>query len=481
MPVEDIPFRTKVLKSFLWLGTGTFLVQLISWASTIFVIRLLFPSDYGLMAMATTFISLLTTISELGIGSAIIQADQLQEKEIRQLFGFCILTGIFGFIVSYAAAPLIASFFKEPKLVTLVRFLGLNFILLSLYMVPQMSFVREMNFKTKAQVDVITQTGGAILTLILALNGLGVWALAVGTVSFHIFKAIGFNVARTSFVRPSFRFGGAEKFIKYGLTVTGARLFYYLYTESDKIIIGKFLGNNLLGYYGVALNLASIPMEKVLPIVNQVLFTSYSRIQNDIERIRKNILTTTRAVAFLSFPIFFGMAGLSREAVPLILGPKWTSIVVPFQLLCLIIPLKALNAIFSPALSAIGKPSVTLRNTIITSIVMAIAFLIGIRGELLGVCIAWIIAYPIVFIVTGMRYLKELGISWRDYLSEIIFPFFAGLLMLVFVMLLRQFIIIFQPLYSIIITISFGTAIYMGLAFIFKKDEYLELKRLLYR
>ena len=481
MPVEEITFRTKVLKGFLWLGTGTFLVQFISWISTIFVIRLLSPSDYGLMAMATTFVSLLTTISELGIGSAIIQADQLQEREIRQLFGFCILSGLFGFIVSYGAAPLIAIFFNEHKLVALVRFLGLNFILLSLYMVPQMSFVREMNFKKKAQVDIIAQTGGAILTLVLALYGLGVWALAVGTISFHIFKAIGFNVAHASFVRPCFRFGGAEKFIKYGLTVTGARLFYYLYTESDKIIIGKFLGNILLGYYGVALNLASIPMEKVLPIVNQVLFSTYSRIQNDIERIRRNILTTTRAVAFLGFPIFFGMASLSREAIPLILGSKWSSIIVPFQLLCLILPLKALNAIFSPALSAIGKPSVTLRNTIITSILMAIAFLIGVRGGVLGVCIAWIIAYPIVFIATGMRYLKELGIPLRHYLSEIVFPFLAGLLMLVFIAFLRQILVSFQPLYSLMIAILFGAAIYMGMALLFKKDQYLELKRLLYR
>ena len=481
MPLEEISFRTKVLKGLLWLGTGTFLVQLISWISTIFVIRLLLPSDYGLMAMATTFVSLLMTISELGIGSSIVQAEQLKEKEISQIFGFCIVSGFFGFIVSYATAPIIAVFFNEPKLVALIRFLGLNFIFLSMYIVPEMSFVREMNFRIKAQIDLIAQIGTAILTLVLALNGLGVWALAVGAIAFHVFKAIGLNIVGTPLIRPCFRFGGAEKFIKYGLTITGSRLFHYLYTESDKIIIGKFLGNNLLGYYGVASNLSSIPMEKVLPIFNKISFSSFSRIQNDIGRIRRNILRATKVVAFSGFPIFLGMAGLSREAIPLILGPKWSEIVVPFQLLCLILPLKALSAIFSPALSAIGRPSVTLINTIITSIFMAIAFLIGVKGGLLGVCIAWISAYPVVFTITTINYLRVLGIPLKQYGSELTFPFVISALMLISILLLRKIIIGFQPLSTLTILVLFGTVFYLSLALIFKKEEYLELKRLLQR
>lgn len=478
---EEASFKTKVVKGFLWLGTGTFLGQLISWISTILVIRILLPSDYGLMAMAASFIFLISTISELGIGSSIIQAEQIKEKEISQIFGFCIISSFFGFIVSYATAPVIAAFFNEHKLVTLIRFLSLNFILISLYIIPEMSFIREMNFRKKAQIDIIAQTGTAILTLILALKGLGVWALAVGAIMLHIFKAVGFNIARASLIQPCFRFGGAKKFIKYGLTVTGSRLLYYLYTQSDKVIIGKFLGNNLLGYYAVALNLASIPMDKVLPIINQVSFSSYSRIQNDMERIRRNLLRSTRAVAFLGFPLFFAMAGLSREAIPLILGSKWSSIIVPFQLLCLTLPLKALSAIFSPALFAVGKPSVNLINMAITSIVMAIAFLIGVKGELLGVCIAWIFAYSIVFIITTVNYLKVLGIPLKQYGSELIFPFVVSILMLISILLFREIIIGFQPLSTLTILVLVGSVFYLSLALIFKKDKYLELKRLLQR
>ena len=99
MALEESTFRTKVFRGFLWLSAGTFIVQFISWISTIFVIRLLSPADYGLMAMTAGFVALLTSISELGIGAALIQAKELTEREIRQIFTWVLITGLIGVTV----------------------------------------------------------------------------------------------------------------------------------------------------------------------------------------------------------------------------------------------------------------------------------------------------------------------------------------------------------------------------------------------
>ena len=481
MAAEEITFRAKILKGFFWLSTGSFIGQTISWLSTIFVIRLLLPSDYGLMAMATSITTLLMTISELGICSSIIQAREITEKEIRQVFGFGILTNLLAGVLCFMAAPIIASFYHEQKLIPLIRLLSVDFIIIIFYMVPESLYIREMNFKVKAIIDVSAQVGASILTLVLALYGLGVWALTAGLLAPHIIKAVSYNVGYSVRLKPIFNFKGAENYIKYGFHVTGSRLLYYLHSASDLVIVGKFLGNYLLGIYGVAINLASIPVDKVLPIINQVSFTSYSRIQNDPERVMKNVLRATRTMALVSFPIFFGMASVAKKALPLILGVKWAGIVVPFQLLCIVLPLKALSPLFNQAVFAIGKARVNVINSAIIFVVMAVSFLVGIRYGIAGVCYAWVIGYPAVFIITGIRSLRVLGITPRNYVSEIIFPFIASAVMAISLMLLSNVIATFQPLVASLFLITAGVSIYVCISLMFRKNDYLELMRLLQR
>ncbi len=476
MAEEDIPFRTKVIRGFFWLSSGTIIGQAISWISTILVIRLLLPSDYGLMAMAASVVTLLTMISDFCVGSSIIQAEQITEKEIRQIFGFVVMTNFLGGLLCFASAPLISLFYDEHKLAVLIKAMSISFLIMSLYIIPQALFVREMQFSTKAKIDMSAQIVSSIVTLILAWQGLGVWSLVIGQILLHIVKAICFNVARQAWLTPIFNYKGAENFIKYGLAMTTDRLFYYLYSISDTVIVGKFLGNSQLGIYAIALNLASIPAEKVLPIITQVSFTSYSRIQDDMERIRRNLLRATRLVAYAGFPLFFGMSGVASEAIPLLLGPKWTNIVVPFQLLCLILPLKALSPILPPAVFAIGRPKINVQNMIITFLSMTVAFLIGVRAGILGICAAWILAYPVVCIVTSMRCLRTLGIPIRDVMAEIKFPFVASALMLCSLLLSKIFIFTFQPLSELILLILLGMTFYAVSIIIFRRDDYRKVR-----
>ena len=479
MEKGDFSLKAKVLKGAAWLSIGTFLGQSISWISTIIVIRLLLPEDYGLMAMANIFISFLVLMSEIGISAAIIQSEQITENELKKIFGLVIIASSIFFLLSYFISPAVALFFNEERLTSIIRFLSLNFILMAMYIVPQSLFIREMDFQSKAKVDIFSQVGTSLLTLILALKGMGIWALVMGTIAMHMIRTIGFNISRPYLIKPVFQYKGVENFMKYGVTVTGDRLLYYLHTESDKIIVGKFFGNSLLGIYAVALNLSSMIMEKILPIITQISFTAYSRIQNDTDRINRNILKASHAVAFLGFPLFFSMAGAAPEAIPLILGLKWKTIIVPFQLFCFIMPLKALSPLLAPAIFAIGKPKINLVNMGITFIFMSFALLIGAMAGLLGVCVAWVLVYPLVFLITTKRSLIALNIPFRVYIAEIKFPFFASALMLIIMYFLKNLVMIgFQPLFSLIMIMLFFV-IFWTIVILFKREEYSKIRDLL--
>src|SRR5262249_18728337 len=143
-----------------------------------------------------------------------------------------------------------------------------------------------------------------------------------------------------------------------------------------------------------ALTLASLPAEKVLPIVTQVSFASYSRIQDDGERIARNVLRSIQLVSFVAFPVFFLMAAVGPELLVLLLGGKWSSIVVPFRVLCLIMRVKALSPFLPPPVFAIGKPAVNLVNKVFAFVVMACAFLAAIHYGVVGICLAWVIVFP---------------------------------------------------------------------------------------
>ena len=480
MAAQEATFRAKVVNGFLWLSVGTFVGQLIGWASTIIVIRLLLPKDYGLMAMASSVISILTTFSELGVGASIVQSERMAEKEIRQINGFVIASSAAGWLLCHMAAPLAALFYHEPDLVLILRVMNINLLLIALYIVPQALFIREMNFRSKATIEVSAHIVSALLTLVLALFGWGVWSLIIGTISLNAIKAIVFNLARAVRYLPQFDYRGAEQHITYGATLTGSRLLYSLYNISDTIIIGKFLGQYALGLYAVALNLASIPAEKVLPLVNQISFSSYARIQDDRERIRRNLLRTTRLIAFSGFPIFWGMAAVAQEAIPIILGAKWASAVLPFQLLCIVLPLKALGPVLASTLNAIGEARISLTNTVFAGVVMVVAFLIGVQEGIMGVCLAWIVAFPVVFLVTTVRSVRVLGIAVRRYLSEITFPFFASATMIGVVFLART-IITPSPLYSLMLFMAIGMLCYLTMTLLFRKNEFMEMKALLHR
>ena len=479
MATREISFKTRVLKGFLWLGTGSFAAQAISWFSTIFVIRLLRPSDFGLMAMTVAYTELLTSISLLGMNSSLIQAKKVDEGDMRRIFGFLILTGLAGFVVSWFAAPAVAAFFAEKQLVTLVRFLSLNFIIYPFHIIPESLLVREINFKERAKVQVAVQLAGSALTLFLAIEGMGVWALAIGAIAGGCFRVVGFNLASPGKMRPDFRFWNSPVFLKYGAGVTGARLIRYLYGKSDSVIIAKFLGKSLLGIYGIALNLATMPVEKVLPLITQLTFTSYSRIQEDRERIARNLLRTTRIIAMASFPLFFGMSVLAPAGIPFVLGAKWRAAVVPFQLLCLTVPLKALAPVLSPAVYAIGKPGRSLRANIVMNVIMVPAFLLGVRHGIYGICIAWTVVFPIAFAVTSMMYLKALDIPLADYFREIRFPLFSSAAMLAIMRLAGRIDAGSHTLFNLAMTGAAGIFFYAAVVIAFKKEECQELKKML--
>jgi O-antigen/teichoic acid export membrane protein len=403
--------RTQVISGLRWTVGARLTAQLITWAITLLVIRILSPSDYGLLAMAMVFVAFLSMFSEFGLGSAIIQKTEVDEDTLKRTLAVIIAIHASLAALLALSAPLIAAFFTEGRLVPIVRVLSLQFVIAAFAVIPDALLQRRMAFRGRSLVDLSAAVVGAITTLCLALAGEGVWALIASSLLTQAWKTIGINLL-APFVRwPHFSLKGMRSLVRFGGHVTAAQGLWMFFTQVDALICGKFLGKDALGFYSVALHLASLPNQRIAGIINQIAFPAFSRIQHDVGKVGANLLLGVRLLSFFSFPVLWGISSIAPEIVEVILGPKWGPSALPLQLMGLVMPLRIINNFVPNATQGIGRSDILLKNAIFAAFIMPAAFLTGVHWGLLGLSIAWLVAVPIAFLQNMLRSLPVIGLN----------------------------------------------------------------------
>ena len=474
-------YRQKVLSSLKWQASAQFFGQIASWLSTIVVIRLLDPTDYGVMALATIFVSFVLMMSDLGIGAAIVQAEKIDKEDWNYIQGFVFLFNVVACLITLAASSVFASFFGEPRLVSILIVLSSGFLLIALYVLPQSRLIRELEFGKKAKVDIAGMTLSAVTALACAMAGCGVWSLVAGTLVRHGAQTIGFNVVSRGFVRPRLSFVYGSRFLQFGTLIVVDRLLWFVYSNLDLTIAGKLLGQETLGFYSVALMLAAIPLDKVMPVLTQVAFPAVARIQNDPARVRAGLLRVLRYANTFFLPIFWGMALVASDGLLLLLSEKWQASLVPFQLICVILPLKAMAALYPPALFGVGRPLVNVVNMAVSLVLLSIGFTFGVRYGVWGLAMSWVIVYPFVFLIISSRAFSTLGMAWFDVLGRLYPAFLAAIVMSSVVYAFQVATPDWPVGLRLICSITCGCAVYTGIIALIDRAVIGELRSLLSR
>lgn len=396
--------RSQALSGFRWTASVRLLSQVITWAITIFVIRLLSPMDYGLLAMATIFIEFLLMFSEFGLGPALVQKPNLDEPTLRQTFGLVLLINLTLAVLLVLLAPLVGVFFAEPRVVPVVRVLALQFVIGAFSIIPNVLLLRRMEFRNRSLMDLSGAVIASFTTLAMAFAGAGVWALIVGSMVGQLWRTIVINLLAPFLLRPEFSLNGMRSLLTFGGHLTAAGLFGTFFSQIDVIICAKVLGNELLGFYSVGVQLAAMPSQKIAGLVNQVAFPTFSRMQHDVKKVGESVLLGIRLLSFFAFPLMWGMSSIAPEIVDVILGSKWSLAVVPLQVLTLIIPMRVVGNFLGTAVQGMGHANIVLRNTIwAAAMAPPLLFAGAYAGGLNGLSLAWLVLSPSLFIPAMMR------------------------------------------------------------------------------
>lgn len=435
----DMSLRARALTGFRWTASVRLLSQMVTWAITLIVIRLLTPTDYGLLAMATVFVAFLTMFSEVGLGPAIVQKTQVDDHLLRRVFGVVLIVHVSLTALLILAAPLIAAFYGEPRVAGVVRVLSLQFVLSAFTVVPDAQLQRRMEFRNRSLLDLSGAIVASVTTLAMAFAGAGVWALVTGSIVNQVWRAVGLNCLSPFLHWPEFSLHGLRPLLAYGGHITAAGLFGMFFSQVDVVICAKLLGNEILGFYSVAVNLATLPSQKTAGLINGVAFPAFSSMQHDVRKVRESVLLGTRVLSFFAFPVSWGMSSIAPEIVQVILGPKWTLATVPLQALAIVIPLRVVGNFVGVAVQGRGRPDITLRNTMWACFVGSPLLLIGAYAEgLTGLSVAWLAVSPLLFLPYLMRSGPVLDLGPRDVLGVMMRPAIAALAMYASVFAVRH-------------------------------------------
>lgn len=403
--------KTEVVRGLKWTAGAKFGGQLITWGITIFVMRLLAPADYGLLAMATVFITLLAMFAEIGLGPALVQVREIGTTKLRQAFGIVLLLNLaLCLLLNLLAAP-IAAFYAEPRLDAVVRVLSLQFLLTPFYVLPDVVLQRRLEFRQRSLIELGAAIGGSVATLALALAHWGVWALVLGNLVSIAWRAVAVNLVAPFRHWPSFSWQGMRGLLFFGGNVAGSRLLWFVFTQADTVIVGRLLGGQVLGFYSVAMHLASLPVQRMSAILNQVAFPAFSRFQHDPDLIAAQLRKAFGLMSLISFPILWGMSSTAREIVLVLLGPGWEDAVLPLQILTLVMPFRTLAGFLPSITDAVGRPEVGFYNVLLGCLTMPPAFYFGSRWGIAGVACAWITVYPVVLLLNMQRMLGVIDLK----------------------------------------------------------------------
>ena len=423
-------FGARVKSAVIWRSGTQILAQLISWGSTLAVIRILEPSDYGLFAMASVVLVFLNFLNGYGFVSALIQSEKVEPIRIRQAFGMLLLlNGALAAIQLFIVAPLAAAYYNEPVIADMLRWQSLIYLSTPFLILPEAMLTRNLDFKKPAIVNITSAIVGAAVSLGMALGDYGVWTLVVAPIAIFWTRAIALMIATKFWMRPSFNFKGAGSIFSFGTLMLASHAFWLIQSQSDIVIAGRAFDHHQMGLYAEALFLTQIFAAKFGPPLNEVAFPAYARLQNDRAALSSGFLKAVRLIMLISCPLYLGMAVTAQPLVDVVMGPKWTDAAPLIAILALAMPLMTLHILFAPALNALGMPKVVLYNSIFGAVLMPVVYLFAVQYGVIGLAWGWLAAFPILLAFTVHQARPHVGFTLTGLAGSILPGLGAAIMM----------------------------------------------------
>ena len=461
-----------------WMVLGRLVTQVSRLVVSVLLARLLAPEAFGLVAVAMTTILALEVLKDLGTGAAVIQRLDVDQRLLSSVFYLNAFTGVLTAGLMAAGAPIIAGLFSTPQATPVVRALSLVLLAGGFTQIHHAMLRRTMQFNGVALVEMTGALVVGVVSVGLALAGAGVWAMVWGNVAG---ATAGSVVAwRRSGWQPSLMFGwGSLRSIAgFSLHTAAFNATTFALRNTDKLLVGRWLGASPLGVYSLAQRTISYPVESIAHVLMTVLFPAFARVQEDHAALRKGYTRALAAIAFVTLPVTVGLAAVADPLVRALLGDQWLDLIPLLWFMApaggLVAMLSAVNTLYS----AKGRADWMFRWGLVSGAATLGAFAIGLQWGLVGLAIAYL-AISLILTPIGLSIpLRLIDMRLRELLGPLV-PYVGMTLAMALAAWGTATLVAgagLGPLPQMLAGIGAGGVVYLGLTLILRPMAYRDVR-----
>lgn len=471
--------REKTLTGLKWSGAGHVARQALQFAISVVVARMLSPHEFGLMGMVGVFAGLAGIFAGLGLGTALVQREKLEDRHLSTIFWTNLACGATLTAAFAAASPAIARFYGEPILRGLALAGAFNFLIGSLSIVQRNMLIRTMDFRGLFVIETTAVGCAGAVAVGGALAGWGPWCLVAQSLVLTTVSAA--MLWRRSDWRPAWSFDAAALRELWGFSsnLLGYTVLNFSDRNLDNLLIGKFIGSSPLGIYARAYGLMLLPLDQVSSVLTRVMFPVMSVLQRDHESVRRIYLRATRTIALVSFPMMLGLLVTAEPLILTVYGEKWRGAILLVQIFCLTGLEQSLGTTVGWIYNSQGRTDIQFKWGIFCFIVRSLAFVAGLRWGILGVTVAYVVADYLLFYPSWAIPGRLIGLSVGEIVGNVSKTFLCAALMAAAVWLLGLLLPPLWPSWATLAAqVPAGVLVYLALIHLLQVESYLEVRAL---
>lgn len=371
--------RKQATSGLVWTFAQQFGNQIIGFAVSLVLARLLLPEEFGLIGMISVVVAIGNSLVNSGLTQSLIRGKNLDQEDFSTVFYFNLAASVLIYILAYFTAPYIADFYDKPVLTDIVRLYCLTFITSAFSAVQMARLTKDMEFKTLAFIGIPSNLLGGVIGVTMAYMGYGVWSLVWS----YICTTLGRSVQLWIYSKwsPSFAFS-RKKFrdhFNFGYKLTLSGLLNTIYNNIYLIVIGRFFSANQVGLYTRAETMKQLPVTNLSNALNKVTYPLFSTIQDDDVRLKRVYKQLMQLVVYIITPVLILMAVLAEPLFRFLFTEKWVPAVPYFQILCATGVLYPIHAYNLNVLKVKGRSDLFLKLEVVKKVIITIAVVIALQ------------------------------------------------------------------------------------------------------
>ncbi len=449
-----------VMSNFIWRLAERFGAQGVAFVVSIVLARLLAPEAYGTIALVTVFTQILNVFIDSGFGNALIQKKDADDLDFSTVFYFNIAICVLLYLGMFLAAPLIAKFYNDASLISVVRVLSLTLVISGVKNVQQAYVSRTMQFKRFFFATLGGTIGAAVIGIAMAYFGFGVWAL----VAQQIFNATVDTLILWITVkwRPKWMFSWQrlKGLFSFGWKLLASSLLDTVYSDLRQLIIGKMYTKTDLAQYNRGKQLPDLLVNNIDTSINSVLLPAMSQVQDDPERVKNMTRRAMKTSTYVIAPVMMGLAFTAESVIHLILTEKWLPCVPFLRVFCITYMFYPVNTTNLNAIKAMGRSDLFLKLETIKKVIGLIVLLGTMWFGVMAMAYSLLLTSITSQIINSWPNKKLLDYSYPEQIRDIL----PGILLAVFMGCCVYPVkwIGFSDLLTLFIQVVMGACIYIG-------------------